>query len=82
MAKHLSQGFKIDELAERGEGIFSVDALFHAISGSVRGNVTMLGKWLCSPWWFLWHVGLPLFLWVLISAPDFAQRFISIKGSV
>eukprot|EP00961_Rhodomonas_salina_P115931 1560171-Rhodomonas_salina.1 len=42
--KHLSRGFKIEELADRAESgtLFSADALSHAISGSVGGNVAML----------------------------------------
>ena len=46
MAAKVSRGFKIEELAESKDGatIFSADALSHAISGSVGGNVAMLGR--------------------------------------
>ncbi len=47
----MSRGFKIENLADEGGAhqskLFSADALVHAVSGSVGGNVAMLGVFLC-----------------------------------
>ena len=47
----MSRGFKIENLADEGgtnqSKLFSSDALVHAVSGSVGGNVAMLGAFLC-----------------------------------
>ena len=47
----MSRGFKIENFADEGGALqsklFSADALVHAVSGSVGGNVAMLGVFLC-----------------------------------
>ncbi len=54
----MSRGLKIEDLAAAPGGagdqaeasqLFSVDALVHAVSGSVGGNVAMLGALRCPP---------------------------------
>jgi hypothetical protein len=46
----MSRGFKIENFADEGGAhqskLFSADALVHAVSGSVGGNVAMLGAFL------------------------------------
>jgi hypothetical protein len=52
----MSRGFKIENFADEGGALqsklFSADALVHAVSGSVGGNVAMLGVclWLRAAW--------------------------------
>ena len=51
-APHMSRGFKIENVADvDAPQLFSVDALAHAISGSIGGNVAMSGLTpISGPW--------------------------------